>query len=584
MSTAQSLPRARGCGRPALVALALATLTLTVFLPVGGHQFVNYDDPLYVSENPQVRAGLTPAGVHWAFTSGSASNWHPLTWLSHMLDVEVFGMEPGRHHLVSLAFHLLNTLGLFLVLRALTGALWQSAAVAALFGIHPQHVESVAWVAERKDVLSTFFWILTMAAYGRYVRRPGARRYLFVSAAFILGLLAKPMLVTLPFALLLLDFWPLGRLRSASGSEPAPPERMRFPGLALPLLLEKAPLFALAAFSSTVTYLVQRQGGAVKNEALFPFAARSANAVVAAATYVGKALWPSGLAVYYPHPIGAPTWWVVAAAAGVLLACTALSLAALRRRPFLAVGWFWYLGTLVPVAGLVQIGTQARADRYSYVPLIGLFLGAAWSGIELLEKRLPGRAVTMAAIVAGLAALSVAARIQVETWRDSETLYRQALRVTQRNFIAHNNLGSLLLERGELAEAIENFRQALLAEPLHPDVHYNLGNALARIGQYREAAEHYRETLRIHPDYPEAHGNLAWVLAELGDPDAAILHYRESLRLRPGDAVIHFYLGSALLQQQRFGEAAASFRSALRLKPDYPLAREKLGQIEALPP
>jgi len=515
-----------------LAALALTALVMVVFWPVGGHDFiVVYDDNVYVTANPHVQAGLSWEGVRWAFTTSHVSNWHPLTWLSHMLDVELFGMDAGSHHQTSLLFHLLNTVVLFLVLHGMTGFLWRSAAVAALFGIHPLHVESVAWVAERKDVLSTFFWMLTMAAYWRYVRRPGAARYLAVAMIFMLGLMAKPMLVTLPFVLLLLDFWPLGRWAAraspagrASGHTPPPPWRG--------LLGEKIPLFLMAAVSSVVTYFAQLEGGAMKSLTSFPLDVRLSNASLSCARYMGKVLWPVKLSVYYPHPGENLVVWQ-AVGAGVLVILFSLgALRHLRRFPFIAVGWFWYLGTLVPVIGLVQVGTQSIADRYTYVPLIGFFILLVWGGVSFPGNSRYRKYVTVLAVCL-LVLAAARSRDQVGYWRNGFTLFEHAIAATAGNHVAHHNLGTLYDELGHYDKALEHYRRSLMFKPLYVHSHYNLGNTFSNMGRYEEATVHYQKALEITPFDTDALYNLGNALYHQGRYDEAVAKYREALRLRP---------------------------------------------------
>ena len=478
---------------------------LAAFGRIRGHQFILYDDPEYVVENLHVRAGLGLEGVRWAFTTGHSANWHPLTWLSHMLDCQLFGLNPGLHHLTSLLLHAANSVLLFWVLKRMTGARWPSAFAAALFALHPLHVESVAWVAERKDVLSTLFWLLALWAYARYAERPGGGRYGLSLALFLLGLMAKPMLVTLPFVLLLLDYWPLGRILG--------PARSTF----VSLLVEKVPFLVLSAASSVVTFLVQRKWGAVASVAEIPWVDRLANAVVAYAAYLRKTIWPSDLAFFYPLPHERPLGQV-ALAALVMIGLSALVLRGSRRHPYLATGWGWYVVTLVPVIGLVQVGDQAMADRYTYVPSIGLFVIAAWGGAEVLgRRRLHSRA--LASLAAGLSlACGLATWFQAGTWKNSLTLFEHALRVTENNYLAHAGLGLALAESGRLDEAIAHYGEALRVNPFYSPAEASLGLALAQKGRVAEAIVHYRAALRLRPNRTEALNNLAWLLATSRDP------------------------------------------------------------------
>lgn len=454
--------------------LGLALLTLAVYLPVLANGFIRFDDPLYVTRNSWVKAGLTWDGFVWALTANVASNWHPLTILSHMLDVELFGMEPLGHHLTSLLLHTAGTVLLFEALRRMTGEVWRSAAVAALFAVHPTHVESVAWVAERKDVLSGLFWMLTLLAWERWVRKPSPKRYTAVALALTAGLLSKPMVVTLPFVLLLLDVWPLKR------------------GLRI---REKLPLFALVAASCLVTVIAQ--SGAIGLASRFPMRFRLANAVLSYATYVGKTLLPTKLAVFYPMPSEFPAW-TVAGAALLLVILTALAFKAGR---YVLVGWLWFLGTLVPVIGIVQVGGQAMADRYTYLPTIGLFLIAAWA----LPRWAPW---------VPLIALAVVTRLQIRHWEDSETLFRHAAAVTERNFIAHLNLAQIHAERGARGPALEHFRITLSIRPGMWQAQASLGNSLRRWGRPDKALPHLRNAVRLRPRDPRLRRILAEVQEE----------------------------------------------------------------------
>jgi hypothetical protein len=419
-------------------------------------KFISFDNSnVFIINN--VQAGVTPESITWAFTATRASNWHPLTWLSHILDFQLFGLNAGWHHLINVLFHIANTLLLFFVLRGMTGALWRSGFVAALFALHPLHVESVAWVSERKDVLSTFFWILTMWGYAGYVRRPGIKRYLLVLLLFALGLMAKPMLVTLPFVLLLLDYWPLGRLQPGSSLNGSRSEQR---SLGLKLILEKIPLFFLSAGSSVATFMVQKSGGAVASLDSMPLSARVANALVSYVSYLGKMFWPYHLAVPYPLRAELPGWHVAGSSA-LLLAITLLALRAVRRRPYLAVGWLWYLGTLVPVIGLVHIGSQAMADRYTYVPLVGIFVVIAW-GISELAAGWRYRKIGLTALGSVvLAILMVTSWHQVGYWKSSVTLLERSISVNPNNPVASMNLGHALIAGGKLEQGIDQFSEAL---------------------------------------------------------------------------------------------------------------------------
>ena len=579
--------------RPACLCWLLALTTLAVFLPVAQQGFVNYDDSDYVSENAHVQSGLKWENVVWAFTTGHASNWHPLTWLSHMLDAQLFGLQAGPQHLVSVGCHLANTLLLFLLLRRMTGALWRSAFVAALFALHPLHVESVAWVSERKDVLSAFFFLLTVGAYARYTevqsreavvagpesevqgsrfevqgsrlpQFPAALFYVLSLVLFALGLMSKPMLVTLPFVLLLLDYWPLRRFQPATFFR---------------LLAEKVPFVLLAVASSVITFLVQRKGGAVSTA--LTFGARLANALVSYARYIGKMLWPTDLSILYPHPGHWPAWQVVVSA-GLLLVVFAVVMLLGRKRPYLAVGWLWFCGMLVPVIGLVQVGIQSMADRYTYLPLIGLFIMLAWGIEELIPVR-PGRAKALAVGAAlVLAACAFLTERQIRFWRDSEALFRHAVQVTRDNYLAYNNLGFYLSGLGRTSEAMENYRLSLKINPAYEDALNNLGYALAGQKQYLEAIPLYEAALRVRPNHPEVHNNLGNALSETGKIDDAIRHYLIVLQQKPNHADAHNNLGIALAMKGKLDDAIVHFHEAIRCKPSYASAHSNLGNAYAV--
>jgi protein O-mannosyl-transferase len=550
--------------REILVCLLLAGATAAVYSRACENGFVNYDDDSYVERNATVQKGLTAESVRWAFTTTEMVNWHPLTWLSFELDYQVFGLKPAGFHLTNMVLHVLNTLLLFVALRALTGAVWRSAFVAALFALHPLHVESVAWVSERKDTLSTLFWMLTLVSYAFYARRPGVLRYLLVVVPFALGLLAKSMLVTLPFVLLLLDWWPLGRLR------PAPVPVLR-------LLLEKLPLLLLAAASCAVTLVAQSQGGEANPVAELPL--RLENAAVSYVAYLGMTLWPYALYLFHPFPTQLFPPWQVAGAVAELVGLTAGCALLARRAPYLLVGWLWYLGTLVPVIGVVQvIGGHGIADRYTYVPLTGLFVMAVWGAADLASRvRVPA----LLPAAAGVAILAVCARltwVQIGYWHDSTTLWNQTLAIDPHNYMAHNNLGFVYHSDGKLDEAIRHYKASLEAEPTFALAHYNMGCALSEKGRTREAIWHYQQALKNNPDYTDAHNNLGALLLAQGDADGAAREFRAALKKAPNIALYHNNLGLALLQKGRLAEAAPEFEEALRLNPNYADAHNNLGQ------
>ena len=457
------------------ICLLLVAATVAVYSQVRHYEFVNYDDPEYVPGNVHVRGGLSAGGVAWALQSFDAANWFPVTWLSHMADAQLFGMDSGWHHLTNVWLHALAALVLFLALRRMTAARWRSALVGSLFALHPLHVESVAWVAERKDVLSALFWFVTLWLYAGYVKRPGVGRYLAVVAAYGVGLMSKPMLVTLPAVLLLMDVWPLGRVAW-------PWNWARARGL----VLEKVPLLAMAAGDAVLTFLAQRQGGAVAPLAGIPPVFRMANALVSCVAYLRDMFWPAGLAVFYPYPRTMPA--AEAALAGVVLAGISIAVARqFRARPYLAIGWCWYLVTLGPVIGLVQVGTQARADRYTYVPMVGLFVMLGWGAAELVERVPRARIPVTAAAVAACAACAAATWFQIQYWATSETLLRHALEVTSDNYITHHNLADYYLQMNRNEEARREDAEAVRINPVYVEARLNLGLALSLLGRPAEA-------------------------------------------------------------------------------------------------
>lgn len=522
-----------------MIHLALALTTFAVFYHVRNHAFINYDDPAYLTANPHVKAGLTPRTIAWAFTTSHAGNWHPMTWLSHMLDCHLFRTNPRWHHLSNLLLHIMNTLLLFAVLRRMTLALWHSAFVAAAFALHPLHVQSVAWIAERKDVLSTLFWMLTMAAYLRYVEHPRISRYLLTLLVFALGLMAKPMLVSLPFVLLLLDYWPLRRLQlrheNASKALPNPKSpTAAFKKLPLSrLFVEKIPLFVLAGISSVITLIVQQKGGAIKTTETFSWIVRTANALIAYVTYMARTIWPAKLAIFYPHPGHAVSMSRALLAALLLLAISAYVVWLARTHKYLLVGWLWYLGTLVPVIGLVQVGNQALADRYTYIPLIGLFIIVAWGVPDLLAKYQYRKILLTASAFAVLLALSICTHLQLRHWRNSITVFGHAIEVTENNRMANSNLGVALLSRRRPDDAITHFTAALQIDPNHAMTHLNLGVALFRKRKYDAAVTGFTRALRIDPDLAEAHVNLGIVLGKQKKFDQAVEHYTQALQIKP---------------------------------------------------
>lgn len=549
------------------ICLILAAATLAVYAQVVDFDFVILDDEIYVTGNRHVRDGLTAEGAAWAFTSEHGSNWHPLTGLSHMADCTLFGLDSGSHHAVNLAFHIANTLLLFGLLRAMTGAAGRSALVAAFFALHPLHVESVAWVSERKDVLSTLLWIATMWFYTAYARRGGAGRYLLTLLFFALGLMAKPMLVTLPLVLLLADFWPLERTGKGSVSR---------------LLVEKIPFLALSAASCAITVLVQKAGGAMTafNEVALP--ARVANAVVSYVAYLADTVWPSALSIRYPHPYmagGTPlAWWQIGGAA-LLLAVISLAALIAHRRRYAIVGWLWFVGTMVPVIGLVQVGIDARADRYTYVPLIGIFIILVWGAGDLLARRRLPRLVPIAAATAMCVILAVLAWMQTGYWKNSESLFSHALESTERNWKAHHSLGNTLVKSGRNEEALAHYAAALKINPIYPSLHYDRGVTLAALGRLPEAAASYREALRLDGGLVEAANNLGSLLLQSGQADEAVAFFRRAVEIDPAFPDAAFNLGIALERQGRSDEAIRVYTEALQKTPRFMKIHLNLGVL-----
>ena len=567
--------------------LFLAIATLMAFWQVNKCDFIYFDDQNYVTENNHVKNGITLDGIRWAFTTNQSSNWHPVTWISHMLDVQLFELQPRWHHLTNLLFHIANTLLLFFVLHRMTKTRWESAFVAALFALHPLHVESVAWVSERKDVLSTFFWMLTMGAYCLYVERPGLRRYLLVVLFFALGLMSKPMLVTLPFVLLLLDYWPLRRFqqipsdqrirnksaekqRGTSKNKHATGEEAKAATPAGPrsqwklirtLLREKVPLFALAVLSSIVTYGVQQKAGTVQP---WPLSVRIANAFVSYSTYIGKTIWPTDSAVLYSYPLSLPSWRVF----GSIFLLTAITITVIwkaRRAPYLAMGWLWYTGTLVPVIGIVQAGIQARADRYTYIPLIGLFIIMAW-GISELSKKQRYRKEAFFSLATGvLVCLCIVTWTQVRYWRDSFTLFEHALNVTDNNYAAYFNRGAVNSHVGNDTQAMGDYNKAIEIYPQYAEAYNNRGNTYLRLSNYKQAIEDYDKAIKINPNYAKAYSNRGNTYLGLSNYEQAIGDYDKALSINPDYARVYANRGLAYSKLGHYGQAIEDLKTAARL-------------------
>lgn len=563
---------------PTAIVVAIVAVTMAVYAPVRHFELVNWDDPQYITENPIVLGGLTWESVRWAFTTTHTPYWHPMTWLSLLADVSIYGQNTGGYHVTSVIIHLCTSVLLFLLLRRMTGAVGKSAFVAAIFAVHPLHVESVAWIAERKDVLSTLFWALTIWAYVGYAARPGWRRYAWVVAFYALALMSKPMVVTLPILLLLLDWWPLGRLGGDAG-------RVFGPG-AVRLILEKVPLLAMAAAVTVATMIVQRRIGAVARLEALPIGSRIANATVSYVVYIWKTIWPAHLAAFYPFQPYSPL--VVAAAAAALVLATALAVVVRRRAPYVFVGWLWYLVTLAPVIGLTQAGEQARADRFMYVPMIGLLIAGSWLVVQGSRgvRFMASSAWIVIALVLVLA-YAVPARAQVETWSDGLTLWRHAIAVVPRNYIAYQNLGEALRDRGQLDEALASARQAFAYMPanspgLEAMLHNDVGLVLAREGKTSDAVGEFTQAVRLSARFAEAHNNLADALAAEGRFPDAIAHFEIAATLKPDFVEAQVGLGGALLKTGRASEALPHFRRALAENPQLAEAHNGLGAALAM--
>jgi tetratricopeptide (TPR) repeat protein len=561
-----------------IICLFLVIATLAVYWQVLDNDFVIYDDDKYVTENIHVNKGVTFDGLTWAFTSSHSSNWHPLTWISHMIDCQLYGLNPRGHHITNLLFHVANTLLLLLILVRMTGTLWQSSFVAVLFALHPLHVESVAWVAERKDVLSTFFMMLTLWVYTIYVKKGGIKRYLLVVLFFILGLMSKPMLVTLPFILLLLDFWPLGRLCLVhdTRSEVTGQHTDERPNI-FRLLWEKVPFLALAVASSVVTYIVQERAGSMELLKSYSLQTRIINAFVAYVEYIVNMVWPVELVVLYPHPGNSLSLWKGVVAGLALVLITILVIRKARKIPYLAVGWLWYVGTLIPVIGIVQVGSQAMADRYTYITLIGLFVIIAWGAKDLLSKWFHRKTWfgIFAAII--LSVLIVLTWKQVQYWQNSNTLFKHTLKHTYNNFAIHNNQGIVLRKQGRTEEAIKHYLQALRSNPDYALAHYNLGVVYAGSGKYKKAIEAYKKAIRISPDYAQAHYNLGVAYGGSGKYEEAMEAFKQVIRIDLDYLQAHYNLGGVYAGLGKYRDAIEAFQQVIRIDPDYALVRNNLG-------
>ena len=562
-----------------IVSVFLAVIVCIAFGQALRHDFVSYDDQYYVLQNPRVTDGVTPGGIQWAFTHVDASNWHPLTTISHMLDCEFYGLEPWGHHLTNILLQATAAIFLFFALRKLTGNLWPSLLVAAIFAVHPQRVESVAWVSERKDVLSGVFFMLTLCAYARYARdnkRPFW--YVTVVVLFALGLMCKPTLVTVPFVLLLLDYWPLGRGQTSSSFGNGIGSNKW-----IWLIVEKVPLFVLSAASCVATLVAQKHA---LDTSLKPLLTeRVGNALISYVTYMGQMIWPARLAVLYPYPEGTLKVGQAILALLILLVISMGVFVWRRKYPFLLTGWLWYVGVLVPMIGIIQVGSQVRADRYTYLPQIGLYIMCAWGAKELFHRWNRGPVILAAAGSLIITALITRSYFQSFYWRDTETLWRHAIATTSGNYIAHNNLAQFLSQCGRFDEAIAESREAVKIKPDLAAAHNNLGAALIqskqRGGTIDEAIAHYRRALQIKPDFAQAQGNLGTALFLKGQVNEAIAHYQKALEIDPNYAEARYSLGNAFLAEGKYNESITAYENAVRIRPDYFEAHYNLGRVLA---
>lgn len=591
--------------RHAIICLLLAAATLIVYGKVGKFEFISFDDSLYVYKNPQVIRGLNGDAIPWAFSlSGDVGNqayWHPLTWLSHMADCQMFGLDAGKHHLVSMAVHLVNVIVLYFAFYLMTGGMWQSAFVAALFAVHPLNVDSVAWIAERKNVLSTLFWFLTMLAYTHYARRTSPIRYLLVCAAMSAGLLAKPMLVTLPCVLLLLDFWPLGRLQWACGPENAPRPGHFQPASPSRLIAEKIPLLAFSFLSIAASVVTLHHQNQFLSDEIAPMGLRIANAIVSYPKYLSKIIWPQDMAIYYPFPSAFPAWQTVGALiflAGVF----ALTILFLKKAPYLAVGWLWFMGTLAPVIGIMQGGHwPAIADRWTYVPAIGVFIIAAWGGAAITRKYPIPKIITAISAILVISGLALLATQQTSHWQNNITLFSRALEVTQNNSLAHYNLAVALSEKGDVEQAIHHYQKGLNINPNMVEGHNNLGNILIKKGMINQAIAHFQQAVKIQPQFTEASTNLGNALAKKGNWDEALYHYENALSgegtntaaLKNRDAMLSllppteratalFNTAVRFAGEKNYGKAVALFQGILAISPDSPTIYYNISCLHAI--
>jgi protein O-mannosyl-transferase len=568
-----------------VISIFLAVATFCVYSQIQDHEFINYDDDLYITKNLTVQAGLTAESIIRVFTKTHFGLWIPITSLSYMVDYEIYGLNPKGYLLTNLFFHIANSLLLFLVLFRMTGAIWPSAFVAAMFAFHPLNVESVAWVSDRKNVLSTFFWLLTMWAYLRYAEKPAVKRYSLVILFFTLGLMSKPMLVTLPFVLLLLDYWPLRRLKfeqERGANEILEKKIAKGSGIFRPVF-EKVPLFLLTIGSSIVTVTANNIGSGVKSFEALSLQARLTNAMVSYLEYLGKMLWPSKLALLYPHPGNALPVWQGILCGIALVGITIISIKLIRKAPYVAVGWFWYLGTLVPVIGILHVGAQLTADRFTYIPLIGIFIIIAWGVPELIPKWRYKEKVLSISTGIIILALLITTWKQTSHWKNSITIYKHTIRVTDTKYpdlaVVYNNLGIPLFAERKIEEAISNFKIAIKLRPNDTNAHYNLGVALAANQKIEEAISHYKMDIKINPNHTKAHHNLGIALFDSHKIEEAVAHFKIAIKLDPNNAMAHYNLGIALFDNRKIEEAISHYKRAIKINPSFTKAHYNLGKI-----
>ncbi len=563
-----------------IITALIIVATVVAYINVFDAQFINFDDPGYVWKNPQVLSGLNGETVTWAFQTNDQGNWHPLTWISLAADYSMFGLNPKAFHAMSFGIHLLSSVLLFWVVQRMTKSVWQSAFVAFVFALHPLHVESVAWISERKDVLSGLFWVLTMGAYALYAESDSKKYYFLAIVLFAVGLLAKPMLVTLTFVLLLLDYWPLQRL--AIGEQESSKGKKKKSKTLTQLVVEKIPFFILSVASSIITFIVQGQKKNVVMTEVISIRERIANAIVSYAEYIKLTLFPQGLAIFYPHPVNTFNVFALLVSVILLIGISVLVWMQYKKRPYLLVGWCWFLGTLMPVIGIVQVGMQALADRYMYIPMIGITFMLAWGASTLLKDTDAKRIILKVVFVLVVVAMMAGTYIQVGYWKNSKTLFERALAVTTDNYLAHHLLGTILADSGNGNEAINHFREAIRIMPSYERTHLNLGVALAKQGNLSEAEKHWRRALEIDPNSADVYSNLGHMYQEQGKVKEATEQFEISLRLDPYQMNAHYNYGILLAKSDKLNEAKEHFEQALRITPNYAPARKALQTIEKM--